>query len=500
MSDTTEYPPPGFTLESADSVRFGDDYNPEERERNRQIMVGEALSGLLLGEPIWTNAVFAFDSIGMVELLGAVSRAFANANLHFVPLRMSVYPADQDTFTNSSGLRQWESFQEILLRAYANRLRKARPKDRFILSALPELNQDICRRRRIAGALKKIAGSEWDPSDIPALKCERERQHFANLWAIDRFLRVKTKSRTVGEERVAFDPAFPDTPIRKNQEDWRKRYRTEADEPSPIESLKGFAGRAVAVGKDLRLRDFDLFRESVDLLTALSRDEEAGKISCFQNRSIFRRYLVDRGCSDQQYRVLVELVDAQYTLTQYSELAWGGRDVTSPASDDRASQIGEFWAQAVTNSLRRGGVSRSFEFVNRIEAKAAVGSEGRALDMDKVFQAFSEMMATPEKRSLLLMYHGSLHQARNAQEGPNSDHLTKLSDHTHRMVDMVNEALRTQGIVFDFNSGARTLFVQFRDAQRNALKSGGGLLAEVEELEEGSLDEEERRGSTNCDC
>jgi hypothetical protein len=62
----------GFVLESADSVRFGDEYNPEERERNRQILFGELLCGLLMGEPVWTNAIFAFDSAGMVQVLGAI--------------------------------------------------------------------------------------------------------------------------------------------------------------------------------------------------------------------------------------------------------------------------------------------------------------------------------------------------------------------------------------------------------------------------------------------
>lgn len=94
----------GFVLESADSVRFGPEYNEEERERNRQMLFGEILCGLLMGEQVWTNAIFAFDSQGMVEVLGALARAFVRTpgKEQFLPFIISAYPGDKDPWSGQS--------------------------------------------------------------------------------------------------------------------------------------------------------------------------------------------------------------------------------------------------------------------------------------------------------------------------------------------------------------------------------------------------------------
>ena len=456
-------------------------------------MVGEALSGLLLGEPIWTNAIYAFDSQGMVELLGAVSRAFNQVNTHFLPLQMSVFPGDKDSFSKATKPRGWESFDEILLRAYAHRLRKASRKDLFILSALPNLNKDVCRRQRIAKVLKKLAGRSWDPGDIPSLKPDEE-PHFTNLWAIDQFLRSRTQIENGSKGPVPFNPENANTPIRQNRNDWDRRYSKD----SPIKNLGGFAREAVRTGQDHPLRDHHLFQESVGLLAALADDSEHGKTSCFQNRSVFRQELRHRGCSESQYRILVELVDAQYNLTQYTELSWGGRDVTSPASDSRGSQIGEFWAQSTTKALRSSASSMAFEFVNRVQTvtQTSESSSPPPLQMDGVFTTFAHVMASPDHGKLLREYHHWLHQARSAEALPSPDVISRLTDHTHVAVDMVNNSLRPHGISLDFNAGARSLYVHFHDQNAHRLESGGGLLAAT--LQDAEIDEEERQGSTNC--
>ena len=107
----------GFVLESADSVRFGDEYNPEERERNRQILFGELLCGLLMGEPVWTNAIFAFDSAGMVQVLGAIARAFhresARSNQH-LPMIIAAYGGD--VLPGQKTARPWSNPNEFFLR------------------------------------------------------------------------------------------------------------------------------------------------------------------------------------------------------------------------------------------------------------------------------------------------------------------------------------------------------------------------------------------------
>ena len=139
----------GFCLESADSVRFGPEYSLHEKRRSQLVLFGEALCGLLLGEKLWTNAVFAFESQGLVSVMAAICRAFTAQTLPqtYVPFALSIYAGDFDQFQQKPNV-PWNKPGEVLLRCYANRLHAVVGTSRpFQLSATARLDSDASRRQ-----------------------------------------------------------------------------------------------------------------------------------------------------------------------------------------------------------------------------------------------------------------------------------------------------------------------------------------------------------------
>lgn len=459
MNDESSSPPPGFTLESADSVRFGPEYTDEEQERNRQVLFGEALCGLLFGEPLWTNAVFAFDSRGMIEVLGALSRAFEERKreVQFLPFRMAVYPGDADSWANA--FRPWENPAEIFLRCYSHRLRN----HGFQLSATPGLEPDRDRRTEIAEIIRKASETGQFPGDLTT-RGPGEAGHFMNIASIDKFLRSSLgPAGSVTFDAFAQRSDISDFPIAKNREGWERRYGAGKD----FSSIPGFFESAIScvpekhAGKDYVDSALAILKKCVDR----SKIDEVFRKEKLRNRSSVRNYLKDdkdgEGLkdSDETFRVLIEMLDGHYMSSQYSELTFASREVSSPASLSPSSQAGEDWATATKrNCLVASESSRRWQFINKISAVAGLGT--LKIDLDGIADRFADYVAHPERRADLFKYHRLLTQARSAQEGiggrgASDARFEELSDHVHDCVDRINRHMTETGVEFHFNENQK---------------------------------------------
>jgi len=438
---------PGFVLESADSVRFGPEYTAAEQERNRQVLFGEMLCGLLMGEQFWTSAVFAFDSRGTVEVLGAVSRAFQRkrgSGEQFLPFIISAYAGDK---VPQSGLdREWENPAEFFLRCYAHRMWNH---GGFKLSATPDLENDEVRRRQLAEQLLNASGKPM--LDLNELKLEGgvEARHFQDISDIDQFLRSWFGAAATSPfQKYLTDTNVQERPVRLNRGGWKQRYAR----PDSIPKLRYFLDRAVRspVFKALRFARNEVAQV---LSSVLSLPEDH---SCFVNRTAFRNWLraPGQGLSETSdtYRILIELVDGHYIRTQCAELAFAQREVTSPASRTEASQLGEIWAaQAMESCLSSPGGNSSWQFINEIGV--AVTPNPPALDLDKVAKTFAAYMDHPDRWNELKVYHEHLATARtmHAKPADAGDAFKRLQDHVEGCVNSINAHMHDTGTQFHFN-------------------------------------------------
>ena len=444
MSHRVSHHPPGFVLESADSVRFGPDYTPDEAERNRQMLFGELLCGLLMGEQFWTNAVFAFDSRGAVEALGAVARGFlrCNGRDQFMPFILSVYPQDKDTLENQSD-RPWRNPGELFLRCYAHRLNNPD----FILSATPDLNHDTCRRRCLAAEIGRISRTGGMVDDIQTSCSSLEQEHLRNILGIDRYFRSWLGDAVDAEfDGFASSAEGRSSPIRLNRLDWSAFNNGEG-----FKKLRFFLQMAESQSRtevEIPQEPLGVLREALQL-----PDGHAA----FKNRSSFRVWLGNQGHSQQSevYRMLTELSDGHYVRTQQSVLTFADREVTSPASPSTSSQAGEKWASATMKACTTGGLpGRSWQFINEI--KAATAAKPLRIDLDSIAQHFADYMCHPVRRRELLEYHQLLAHARREMTNPGGTgtfSMQRLVDVATGCCNNINAQLsRNFGVRFQFNA------------------------------------------------
>ncbi|MCO6454675.1 MAG: hypothetical protein J5I93_05170 [Pirellulaceae bacterium] len=502
MAANHPVPSRGFVLESADSVRFGPEYTPSEVERNRQVLFGELLCGLLMGESIWTNAIFAFDSAGMVEVLGAVSRAFLRTpdREQFLPFIVSVYPGDHDPWTGQS--RLWQNPAELFLRCYAHRLANC---GGFQLSATPKLESDADRRTRLANSLRQMA--ETGNTSIPAGVVPDEQRHFANILSIDQYLRSWLGARQSADFQAYCEHVSADMPIRKNLEGWQHRYESLPDSsPGAIARLRFFLEQAAHIGERWEPggSSFAEGRRTLQEVLGLPDDH-----ACFKNRTAFRSHLKQIGLTvdSDTFRLLIELADGHYIRTQYTELTHTAREVTSPASKSEASQIGETWAaQTMQACLKSADAIRPWQFINRIQAVPS--KTPVELDLDQIAAAFADYVAHPDRRAELNQYHALLRWARSEQSSGREagDEVRRsfgaLLDHVSICIKNINQHMAGTGTEFHFNvndqqtcAGSLTLTFLENRSTSQCTGSREASAIDPEPLPKGA---EQSEGSNNC--
>lgn len=440
--------PPGFVLESADSVRFGPEYGRDEQERNRQMLFGELLCGLLMGEQLWTNAVFLFDSRGAVEVLSAIARASKRNKdpKQFLPFFLSVYPSDRDTWVDKQ--RDWENPGELYLRCYAHRLNNIN----FNLSATPELNMDQARRKQLASEVRAIATDGGSIQDIKVNCTLDEMKHLDSLFHIDCYIRswLGSASKIGFKQYVGSNGEFP---IRLNRTDWQNDYL----DGKKVGSLRYFLEKADQKANETT-NPFNATAECKDVLRA-ALNLQATDIA-FNNRSEFRKWIGCQGYSitSPVYRVLTELIDGHYVRTQQSVLTFADREVTSPASQSRDSQDGERWASATMQTcLTSRNKNPSWQFINEI--KTAISDTPLRIDLDTIADCFTNYMESPDRRSDLLYYHQLLSEARKYQgnqKGQGKSHgsncLKRLGDIANKCCNGINSHLsKSCNVNFYFN-------------------------------------------------
>lgn len=452
MTNVSNLKHPGFVLESADSVRFGPEYTADEQEWNRQMLFGEMLCGLLMGEQLWTNAVFAFDSRGTVEVLGAIARAFIRRprSEQFLPFLLSVYDQDKDTW--SSQWRKWQTPGELYLRCYAHRLNNLD----FQLSATPELGQDQARRKRLAGEICRLAETGGGLDDIKTVCSDAEADHLRNIFDIDRYFRSWLDSAAAADfESYASKNAQLSFPIRLNRAGWADAY---ADNDA-VRSLRYFLEKAVgllgsnSVVEILPPEPVQVLQDAIQQLAATD--------TAFKDRSSFRTWLKGQGHPEQSvvYRLLTELTDGHYVRTQQSVLTYADREITSPASQSPSSQAGEKWATATMRAcLKNKDISQSWQFINEI--KAASSLHPLKIDLDNIAAHFADYITHPERRRDLLTYHELLDHARRDQMSKSRQPIGEMSASVMRLPDFakiccnnINLHLSaTCGVGFRFNT------------------------------------------------
>lgn len=440
---------PGFVLESADSVRFGSEYSEEEREWNRRVLFGELLCGLLIGEQFWTNAVFAFDSRGAVEVLGAVARAFQRKpdKEQFLPFMIAVYPGDRDTWENT--MRPWQNPGELYLKCYAHRLNKTD----FQLSATNSLDKDFDRRKQLANEIIKLANTGGNSGDIETHCDEDEARHLKNIFDIDRYFRSWLgNSATSNFQDYIHSQAFLHAPIRLNRSRWEDSFIEGGD----FAKVRYFLDKAEKLTENSELAS----RLPAESLMAL---RDALKLPtdhiAFNDRSRFRLWLREQGFKSESnvYRILTELVDGHYIRTQQSELTFADREVTSPASQSTNSQLGENWASATMQScLKESFAGKSWQFINEINTVQS--NQPLQLDLDNIATHFADYVANPQRRSELQHYHQLLHQARQnpqvraTQASTSASRLNRLADFAIKCCNNINDHLsRSCNVSFQFN-------------------------------------------------
>lgn len=439
----------GFVLESADSVRFGDEYDPEERERNRQILFGELLCGLLMGEPVWTNAIFAFDSAGMVQVLGAIARAFhresARSNQH-LPMIIAAYGGD--VLPGQKTARPWSNPNEFFLRCYAHRLDNIVG---FTASATPELDKDTDRRKKIAAAMIQHAESPvaCNLDDLRAeLKSQQEISHFRDLYSIDGFLRswygLAGKNQSFAD--YASEQELHGHPVRLIR-DWTTDQPRFKD--SGVKHLRRYCEQALEIAKEIKT-ELGFFLEAQGLLRL---ELENPNNDAFNNRTLFRKKIKPLS-SPEVYNVLVELADGHYVRMQYTELTRSAREVTSPAGTDPAAALGEIWANATTRSLMiHPDLVQSWQFITKLKSRPSASTG--PLDLDGIAFRFADFMTDPDRRNDLSTYQRLLSYARAAQIGSDLDRRKYCFDALYRHVTQCCEKINIQmndvGVNFAFN-------------------------------------------------
>ena len=466
---------PTFCLESADSVRLGPEYNKQEKLRNSRVLIGEALSALLLGETIGTNAVFAFESRVLVELLAALSKALKKKKVRaFLGFQMSVYDCDRDTFSLSRPLHKWSTPGEIYLRCYAHRIQNVlststdgTPKG-FQLSATPKLNEDPARRREVAKHLLDYAMTRDKAArkrlcnTIKAL-VPLEQRHFENVLKIDEFIQWSLGDHVNQEYSKYADVVGSrdqgDLMIVPIKEGWKSKYDEGTTDPAGF--LRFATQDEIVAAAHERLGSDELIKPINSALEfckteLFSRSTHADHES-FSNRTQFRLLLHERELSPQDpiYRTLIELIDGHYIRTQYTELVGAEREITSPASDDPSSQAGEQWAAVAIRNARKSNApaEQNFQFVNNIMVHA--DGEGVLAEdyLDQVAERFVACLKNHNNDLMALQEHlSNLRDAAGEKERSRLDELRELNDQAFEIMKAVNNHLKDVGICFDLSS------------------------------------------------
>lgn len=448
----------GFTLESADSVRFGDEFSHEEQERNHKILLGEALGGLLLGEKIWSNMVFAFDSLGMVRVLSAFAESFLKKpNLTFQPFQICAYQGD--------GGYDWNQFSEVYSNVVMNRLRNSE----FILSSLPSLNgkpreKEIAfeENERRLNLIEAVSGWSDEPLSQTIFEnaglSDEEFNHFSRIATLDKYIRSKclTTKFSAGEHGV---------PVRLNR-----------SPKNPLEDLTTFLDRAIEPRhhpntdkfQNADQKEINDLCSAITEIIAIHRSEKDPNLP-LKNRSSFRTALKSKNLGENLYRIGIELADAHYTRSQYRSLCYASREISSPASDTDASKIGEFWAQkTIPDSSLAESEERSLLYTNVIiPQKDHETSKAKGVNLGLVCDRFTEWLENSDLRESLKDLQDLMGKARSGQVGHH-----RLHDGIGKVSNQANESFRDVGILFDYDSTRSTLYVHVED---ECVKSGGFL-------------------------
>lgn len=462
----------GFCLESADSVRFGPEYSLEEQRRSQLILFGEMLCGILLGERFWSNAVFAFESKGLVSTLAAICRAFKGKKLPqtYFPFCLAVYPGDGDTFTGNK--EDWRNPEEVLLRCYANRLNSVVVKDDagrvvqdgFQLSATPSLNENAKLRKALAEQMRQMAldGSRAEESGFLSLLEQEtlaEVPHFQDVFEIDAYLK-----ELLGDARKSDFGSFMEGPrhnsaLQLNNDGWQDQYK-----PNSITRLRPFLleaneimgrlimGRLPSMLDQVGVQELAQSAQEI-LKTTLELEFESPENDPCRNRTAFRnrvREILGLGqeklgdCTEHQiFRTLIELADGHYMRTQYTELTLAAREVTSPASDSLASRLGEELAKLTTQAcLKDPQRVTPWRFVSNIAC--SVPELIPHVDMQCLAEKFSQAFENPSLIPKLQEMHNGIARVRRrlSESKVRYPALEKecraLSETAHGLKDIVN--------------------------------------------------------------
>lgn len=279
-----------------------------------------------------------------------------------------------------------------------------------------------------------------------------EEGHFENIFSIDRFLRSWLgDAGPAAFDRYCTHAPLLESPIRTIRGHWTGRY-TEGDE---IRKMRRFLEKAASLTDSSHPRD-GVFANAGEILGDLLK--LPSDHLCFANRTHFRTHLKNLGIPEMSdtFRVLIELVDGHYIRTQYTELSHSAREITSPASQSKASQLGETWATRTMQAcLRSSAAIRPWQFINRIQAaplKSAV-----KLDLDRIALRFADFVSDTDRLHELEEYRHLLALARAAQGidgGTNEDARKKfdaLLTNVSTCIDKINTHMAGTGTEFHFN-------------------------------------------------
>jgi hypothetical protein len=229
--------------------------------------------------------------------------------------------------------------------------------------------------------------------------------------------------------------------------DWTKDQPRFTD--VEVKHLRRYCEQALAIAKQIET-EVGFYEEAQGVLRA---ELAIPDNPAFKNRSEFRKKIKPL-CSADVYNTLVELADGHYVRLQYTELTRSAREVTSPAGNDPASNLGEKWANATTRSWMKGADTvQSWQFITKLKARP--NASAGVLDLDEIARRFADYMTHPDRRNELSTYQRLLALARSSQRGSDTDtqkqRFDALYDHVTRCCDAINTHMGGVGVNFTFN-------------------------------------------------